>query len=303
MKRTMFFLFFLFSFAKIFSQELKCTVSIGSSQVTNGNQQLFESMQKDIYDFMNTTKWTDYIFTNEERIECNITINLKTYNGVDKFAGTIQINSSRPIFNSNYNSTVLNIKEPDNTFGFYYIENQPLVFNENTYTSNLTSVLAFYAYLIIGADFDSYSEYGGTDFFAKAQKIVTTAQTSEDKSWKAYATSQDNRYYTAEALNNSNYKPYRSALYNYHRLGLDVMSTDLVTGKKEIKNSIDKLLLVYKKKKDSHLLTLFFDAKSDEIINIYSEANIEEIKEVYDILKVIDVANATKYESMGQKDK
>ncbi len=284
------------------AQELNCTVTIGSTLITNGSQQLFQSMQMTIYEFMNTTKWTEYAFNYDERIECNISINLKSYNGVDKFTATIQVTSSRPIFNSDYNSTILNIKEPEGSMTFYYVENQPLIFNENSYTSNLISVLAFYAYIVIGADFDTFSEYGGTAFFNKAQKIVTTAQSSEDPSWKAYSsTSQDNRYYVAEAFNNNNYKSFRSALYKYHRLGLDVMHTDLTGGRKEIKEAIDKILLVYKKKKDSHLLTMFFDAKANEIVNIYSEAPTDEIKEVYEILKVIDVANASKYEEMGKK--
>jgi len=304
MKKTIFIFLFIFLVTKIFSQELKCTVVIGSTLITNGNQELFQSMQSTLYEFMNTTKWTDYNYEYDERIECSININLKSYNGVDKYTGTIQVTSSRPTFNSNYNSPILNIKEKEGTFSFYYIENQPLIYNESTYTSNLTSVLAFYAYLIIATDLDTFSEYGGTDMYQKVQKVVTNAQSSEDQSWKTYtSTDQDNRYFIADAFNNTNYKPFRSAMYKYHRLGLDVMNNDLVSGRKEIKESIDKLLLVYKKKKDSHLLTMFFDAKSDEIINIYSEANIDEIKEVYDILKVINVAKAAEYEEMGKKDK
>lgn len=286
-------------------QELNCRVSVNYSEVTNASQQIFQSLQSDITEYMNTTKWTDYAYDYDERIECSILINVREFNGIDRFSTTLQVTSSRPVYNSSYNTTVLNIKEKDGLFSFQYIENEPLTFNENSFTSNLTSVLAYYAYFIIGADFDTFSEYGGTEFYQVMQKIVTNAQSSAEQGWKAFETSeQNNRYYVSEALNNSNYKPFRSALYHYHRLGLDLMTDDVVEARGGIKDAIDKLLIVYKKKRDLHLLTMFFDAKVDEIVNIFSEANDSEITEAYDILKVIDVANVSKYETMGEtKDK
>lgn len=288
-----------------YSQELNCRFSINYSQITNASDEIFRSLQTDLTEFMNTTKWTDYVFDYDERIECSFIINVREFNGIDKFTTTLQVTSSRPVYNTSFNTSVLNLKEDDGVFTFQYVENEPLVFNETSHSSNLTSVLAFYAYLIIGMDFDTFSEYGGTEFYQKMQKIVSNAQSSADSrfGWSAFeSTEQNNKYYIAETLNNSNYKPFRSALYNYHRLGLDIMSEDIVEGRKAITESIEKLLLVYKKKRDLHLLTMFFDAKADEIVNVYSEANTDEIKEVYDILKVIDVANSSKYETMGKSN-
>lgn len=305
MKKIFFFIFICLIFDNINAQELNCRVSVSYSQISNANDEIFRSLQSDLTEFMNTTRWTDYVYDYDERIECNLLITVREFNGIDRFTTTLQVSSSRPIYNSSYNSQVINLKEKDGLFSFQYIENQPLVFNESTHSSNLTSVLAFYAYLIIGMDFDTFSEYGGTEFYQKMQKIVTNAQASADarNGWSAFeSTEQNNRYYIAETLNNSNYKPFRAALYSYHRLGLDVMSDDIVEGRKSITEAIESLLLVYKKKRDLHLLTMFFDAKVDEIVNIYSEANTTEIQEVYDILKIIDVANASKYEAMGKSN-
>jgi predicted CopG family antitoxin len=302
MKKIFFFLLIGILSNQIFAQELNCIISVSYSEITNANDQIFQSLQSDITEFMNMTKWTEYLFDYDERIECNIIITVREFNGIDRFTTTLQVTSSRPVYNTSYNTSVLNIKEDDGLFAFQYIENQPLVFNENSHTSNLTSVLAFYAYLIIAMDFDTFSEYGGTEFYQMMQKIVTNAQSSADrKGWTTFeSTEQNNRYYVAEAFNNSNYKPFRSALYKYHRLGLDIMSEDIIEGRKSISESIENLLLVYKKKRDLHLLTMFFDAKVDEIVNIYSEANTSEIQEVYDILKIIDIANSSDYETMGK---
>jgi len=302
MKRVVFFLLVVFFTNGVFSQELNCRVSVNYSEITNASTLIFQSLQQDLTDFMNDTKWTDYAFDYDERIECSIMLNVREFNGIDRYSTTLQVTSSRPIYNSSYNSTVLNLKEKDGLFSFQYIENEPLIFNENSFNSNVTSVLAYYAYLIIGMDFDTYSEYGGTEFFQKMQKIVSNAQSAPEGGWRAFETSeQTNRYYVSEALNNSNYKPLRSVMYNYHRLGLDVMTDNVVDGRGVISDAIKKLLIVYKKKRDLHLLTMFFDAKVDEIVNIYSEANDSEIQEVYDILKVVDVANASKYEEIGKE--
>jgi len=301
-KKIFFVLISVLIFNNLSAQELNCRISVSYSQITNANDEIFRSLQSDLYEYMNNTRWTDYVFDYDERIECSIILTVKEFNGMDRFTTTIQVTSSRPIYNSSTSSKILNVKEDEGLFTFQYIENQPLVFNENSYTDNLTSVLAFYAYLIIGMDFDTFSEYGGTEFYQKMQKIVSNAQVSSEGGWKAFeSTEKNNRYYIAEYLTNSNYKPFRSAMYDYHRTGLDLMTDDVVEGRKSITDAIEKLLIVYKKKRDLYLLTMFFDAKVDEIVNIYSEANTSEITEVYDILKLIDVANVNKYEKMGEK--
>ena len=217
---------------------------------------------------MNSTRWTDYTFSQNERIECNIMITITQFNGMDRFTSTIQITSSRPVFSTSLNSPLLNYKEKDGLFKFRYVENQTIDFNENSYTTNLAYVLAFYSYIIIAIDFDTFSKFGGEPFYQKAQQIVTNAQSSAEPGWKAYESSdQNNRYYLAKDYLSPTYKPLREALYKYHRLGLDVMGDNITNGRKQITESVNLLLNVHKKKPDSFLMRMFLDAKRTEIIN------------------------------------
>ena len=283
------------------AQELMCRVSVNYSQVTTTNTQVFQDMQRDISQFMNTTKWTDYIFSNRERIDCSILLNIQQFNGVDEFTATLQVSSSRPVYDASLTTPVLNIKEK-NTFRFNYMSNEPLEFNENTYTSELADALAFYAYLIIGYDFDTFSELGGTDFFAKAQKIVANAQSSGVDSWKASGTNhEDNRYYIAKYLNSPVYKPFRQALYKYHRLGLDMMTTDVAQGRQNITSALEDIRRVYQKQPNSFLISAFVETKRQEIKNIYSEAPPQEVNRIKQLMKQIDPAHIDFYDNMGKQ--
>ncbi len=286
-----------------FSQELNCRVSINHSNVQNtSNQQIFQSLQRDISEFMNTTKWTDYSFKQNERIDCNISIIVNKFNGMDRFEATLQITSSRPVYGTSLKSPLLNYKEKDNLFTFRYVENQAIEFNESSYSTNLAYVMAFYAYIAIGYDFDSYSLFGGEEFFQIAQKLVTNAQSSPERGWKAFeSTDQNNRYYLAKDLISPIYKPMREASYKYHRLGMDVMTENITGGRKQVGEAIKLLVKVHKKKTDSFLMRVFLDAKRKEIINIYSEAPNVETKPVVANLKMIDVGNSEKYDKMGGK--
>ena len=179
------FFFFLFFSCVTFAQEINCRVSLNYSSVPSANREMFNSMRQSINEFMNTTKWTNDVFSNEERIDCTILIRINQQISTDEFSGTISIQSSRPIFKSTYNSPVINLV--DDQFRFKYVEFEPLEFNENTHISNLTSVLAYYAYMIIGLDYDSFSLNGGDKYFLKAQKIVNNAQNDNNASgWKSF---------------------------------------------------------------------------------------------------------------------
>ena len=158
------------------AQELNCTVQVAHQQIQTTNIQIFQSLESDIREFLNNHKWTPHVYSNNERIECNIMINLSEYNGTDKFVGTLQVQSRRPVYGSSYYTVMFNYKESDNNFTFDYSEQQPLEFNETSNSSNLTSVLAFYAYIILGIDYDSFSMEGGSEYFLKAQNIVYNAQ-------------------------------------------------------------------------------------------------------------------------------
>ena len=282
------FLFTSFSFYTN-AQELMCRISINHNQIQGTNIQVFQNLQKDLNEFMNNTKWTNHVYSNNERIECRLIINLTKYNGIDEFTGTINIQAVRPIFNTNYNSVLINHKEKDNLFVFEYTEGQRLEFNENTHISNLTSVMAFYAYIILGLDYDSFGMLGGTPYFQKAQQIVNNAQSGTQPGWKAYESStKTNRFYLAENFLDNDNAPLRRFYYHYHRLGLDVMSDDVVRGRAEITKSFKMFETTFNKDPDSYLLKILLTTKTDEFVKVYSEATVTEKKEVYNILSEID---------------
>ncbi len=277
------------------SQELNCRVQIFSQQIQTSNKHIFESMQKDIYEFMNNRKWTDHVYSYDERIECSILINLTEQISADQFRGTIQIQSIRPIYNTNYNSVMLNLK--DNDVQFTYQEFQSLEFNENTANPNLVSLLAYYAYIILGFDYDSYSLMGGTPFFQKAEKIVQNSQNLQEKGWKAFE-GQKNRYWLIENILSSKYAPIREFIYKYHRLGLDVMSEKQAEGRAQIAEALQLLQKVYREKPNPYMmfLQIVLEAKSDELVQLFSESFPDEKSRVVSILKEIDPTNASKYQ-------
>lgn len=293
----------LFVLQPVKAQELNCQVQVVHQQVQGTNQQLFQTMQKSIFEFMNNRRWTEHVYSNNERIDCSIMINITDYNGSDKFIGTIQVQARRPVYGTSYYTVLLNHKEKDNNFHFEYIQDQSLEFNDNRYISNLTSVLAFYAYVILGMDYDTFSMEGGTPYFQKAQQVINNAQSSSNSGpgWHAYE-SLDNRYWMVENLLDDNFRPLRRAMYRYHRLGLDVMSERLDNGRSEIAESFRLLQQVHRSKPSSFLMTLFTTAKTDEIINIFSDSSVPmtEKNQVYNIMVEIDPANTQKYEEMKQ---
>lgn len=281
-----------------FSQELRCNVSVNSQRIQGTNRILFQNMQTAIYEFMNNTTWTNHVYGFDERIECSIMLNITEQIGSDEFKGTIQVQSRRPVFNTSYNTTMLNFQ--DNNLHFRFREYEKIEFSESTHLNNLSSILAFYAYVIIGLDYDSFSLLGGTEYFQKAERIVSNAQNAVERGWKAYEGNRKNRYWLIENLLNPKYKPLREAIYKYHRLGLDVMSEKTAEGRAEIAESLVLLQRVYREKPDPYLfaLQLFFDAKSDELVNIFSESFPTEKARVVNILTEIDNANASKYKKI-----
>ncbi|MBE0653882.1 MAG: DUF4835 family protein [Bacteroidales bacterium] len=280
-------------------QELKCNVQIVSQQVQGTNKQVFETLQSEIYEYMNNRVWTNHVFSIEERIECNIMFNITEQLSADEFRGTLQVQSRRPIFNTNYNTVMLNYM--DNDIQFRYIEFEPLEFDMNSYISNLTSILSFYAYVILALDYDSFSPEGGTALWEAAERIVDNAQNAQEKGWKPFDnTSHRNRYWLVKDFIDTEYAPCREFLYRYHRLGLDLMDSKVNEGRAEISNSFELLQKVFRQKPDPFLqpLHLIFDAKSDEIVSIYSESFPDERSRVSQILNEIDQANANKYKSI-----
>jgi len=278
------------------SQELYCNVQVSAQKIQGSNREVFQNMQRDIYEFMNSMVWTDNIFSFSERIECNLLINLDEQLSADEFRGTIQVQLSRPVFNTTYESTVLNFV--DNNFQFRYVEFQPLEFNPNSHTSNLVSVLAYYAYLLIGMDFDTYAQGGGTPYFQVAEKIVTNAQNAPEQGWKPYDGSRNrNRYWLVKNILDSEYSGVRQFMYMYHLRGLDRMESDMTQARTEIYESLRRLQEVFRRRPDPFMyyMTVMLDAKADEIVNIFSRGFPEEKNRVVQVLTEIDPANETKY--------
>ncbi len=286
-----------FNVLVVSAQEFNFQVQVVSTQVQGTDKRAYQALQTAVYQFVNERKWSPYIIKPEERIEGSILINITDRSSSDEFRGKLNIVLQRPIYRTSYNSVLLNYI--DNDFKFTYLESQPMDYAENNYTSNLTSVLAFYLNIFLGLDADSFSPMGGSFFYQKAQDVVNTAQNSGETGWKAFE-SQRNRYWLAENLINPTYSALREALYKYHRLGLDVMTEQIDQGRNAISESLDNFRRVYRTHPGLFALQLLLDAKRDEIINIYSKASPVEKTKVVNILREIDPANANKYQQILQ---
>jgi len=301
MKRIagIFVLLSLFSYVK--AQELKCNVQVVSQQVQGTNKQVFETLQTAIYEFMNNKAWTNHVFGIEERIECNLMFNIQEQLSADEFKGTLQIQARRTIFNTNYNTVMLNYL--DNDIQFRYLEFETLEFDQTSHISNLTSILAYYAYMILGLDYDSFGFDGGTPYFQAAEKIVDNAQNSADKGWKPFDnTSHKNRYWLVKDLLDSDYAPCREFIYRYHRQGLDLMDSKPVEARASIATDLQLLQTVFRKKPDPfmHPMHVIFDAKADEFVDLFSESFPEERARVIALLNEIDAANISKYKGISE---
>ena len=289
----------LFTSTSLFSQELRCNVTVSAQRIQGANQNLFRTMQSDIYEFMNTRKWTDHVYGYDEKLKCNIMIILDEQISADEFNGTIQVQLIRPVFDSSYETTILNIK--DNDFRCRYVEFQPLEFNETSNRENLTNILAYYAYVILGFNYDTFSLEGGTPYFEKAQAIVNNSQNLPVKGWKSFE-SERNRYWLLENIMNKSYSDFRKCMYNYHRNGLDLMSQRVEEGRANIATSLRDLQKVFRKRPSTYILQMFFDSKADELVKIFSKSYPDESSRVLTILNEIDPSNGSKYAKIAEKE-
>jgi len=287
-------LFFLLP--NVFAQELKCNVQVLYDQIGGTDGHIFQTLKTSVFEFMNNTKWTNEKFQDQEKIECSILINIEKRDAVNQFEGSIQVQSRRPIYKSSYNSPLLNQKDKD--IQFTYTESDPFTYAENTFTTNLTSVLAYYAYMIIAYDYDSYSLNGGTPYFQKAQTVVTNAQGAVETGWQA-SQSTKNRYWLVDNALSPNFAPMREAMYKYHRLGLDVMYTNKEGGRAAIYEGLQLLEKVHKDRPSSFNMQILFNAKADELVNIFSQGSVEEKNNAVNILSEIDASNSNnKYQKI-----
>lgn len=290
MNKLLSFLFLLIG-TSVFAQELNCNVVVNHQKVRSSDDYIYDNMQKSIYEFMNNRKWTGDQYKTHERIECTffITIDARSSNS---FQATLQVQSGRPIFGTNYKTTMFIVN--DNDFDFSYVDQQALDYNPNEFTSNLTSVLAYYAYVILGVDYDSYGKEGGTAHLTKAFDIMTLSQNGGGTGWRSTDGSQ-NRYWLIENLNNGAFKTFRECLYNYHLNGLDVMGTKKMVGTAAVYSAIMSLEKVHKRQPSSYLLQVFFNGKANEIVNIFKSASSSQKAKIVPLLIKIDPGNTKKY--------
>lgn len=275
-----------------YSQDLNCTINVTTPQIQQTDKKIYETLQKAIEEFVKNRKWTNYNFQVQERIDCNILINIMERISTNEFKGTIQIQARRPVYKSAYNSVLLNYIDKD--FQFKYEEFQPLNFDESTHLSNLTSVLAYYINVIIGLDFDTFSLNGGTQFYNIAQTIVNNAQNDPSAGWKSFE-SKKNRYWLIENLLNPSYSPFREALYRYYRKGMDVMYDNMQKGRQEVLESFELLRKVNREKPGLFIMNMYMFGKVDEITKIFSEAPQNEKEQAVKALGEVDPGNTSKY--------
>jgi hypothetical protein len=275
-----------------FAQELNCSVQVNSQQIANGDKAIFDALQRSVYEFMNNRRWTNDKYAASERIECSILIQIDKKISTDQYEATFQVSSSRPVFGSTHSTNVFRFQ--DEKIMFRYLQFDVFDYSDNAYISELTSVLGYYAYVILAMDYDSYSQMGGQDHWQKAQQIVNNASTSGSAGWQAFS-SRNNRYWLVQNYLDPRFKPLRECLYRYHRKGFDQMSDNVQKGREEVLKALKLIESVHGKEPNSFNVRLFFTAKSDEIIKLFSKAEPAEKNELIPLLETLDPANTTKY--------
>lgn len=277
------------------AQELNFTVTVNTKQVSGTDQRIYEALQEGMMNFMNNRIWTNIKFEQQERIEGTMVLVVKSREG-NVINGELNVGIRRPVYKSNYNTPILNIVDDD--FSINYIESQPLDFNENSFMSNLTSILAFYGYFTLGIYFDTFGLEGGENFFKAAEMVVSAAQSAVEPGWKAFD-SYKNRYWLLESFQNKAYRPLRKYMYEYHRLGLDVMGNGKVDeGRTAISKSLDYVKEVYNSKPNLYFLQILNDTKREEWKGIYSDGPQQEKTKAVNILREIDASHAEEYEEL-----
>lgn len=296
LRRIIFAILFFAALPVLNAQELNCKVTINTDKIQSPNTSLFNTLKQAITEYMNDRKWSSAQIAVNERLECAIFI---TVNSIEdtRYSCDIQIQASRPVYNSSYATTSFNFK--DKEFEFNYQEYEPLVFNENTFENNLTCVLNFYAYMILGLDFDTFSYKGGEPFFREAEKFVIMGQGSQEGGWKAFDNNR-NRSAIITNFTEERMSVFRDMWYKYHRLGLDEMAVAPDKGRKAITESLQSLKEIYNTNSVSVLLPIFSDAKLDELVNIYSEAPQQEREDVYKLLYDLYPTEGTRLQKLRQ---
>lgn len=293
--RKLIYIFFIVFTTVGFSQELNCNLVVNAQQTGDENLQVFKTLERQLTEFINNTQWTSTIYKPQERIDCSMVINVNNYSG-DTFQATIQVQSSRPVFNSTYSTPVYNFN--DKHFTFKYLEFQNLVYNPNQFESNLVSVLAYHVFMILGLEADTFELNGGDAFFDEVQTITNYSQQGNFKGWKL-EDGQQSRFVLIDNILSPTFKEFRTVMYNYHRKGLDVMADNDKQGKEEIAKVFEDLKTMNNRRPNSFLMRVFFDAKADEILDIFGDGPKVNVTEIKDILNRIAPTYATKWREIN----
>lgn len=290
---------YLFLYSFTYSQELNCQVSVEADarlELNSTELEIIKQMKQGVYDLMNNTQWTKDNFKTEERINCNIQIQIKTNPSSGVYTGFIQVQSTRPAFNSNYNTVLFNFQDDDMAFSFS--RNTVLTYAQNQFRDNLSSILAFYAYFIIGMDYDSFSLKGGTTYFNEAQQIVSNAQSSGAPGWKASESGKRNRFWLIDNILQPVFDPLRECNYMYHRKGIDMMYDNKIEAKKSLLAALNKLTPVVQTRPNTVNVVNFLNAKTIELKNILSDSEMKEKTDFVNLLKKLDSGNSSKYQEI-----
>lgn len=289
------FVWLFFGYQTAQAQELQCQVSVLTPGIQIADPAIFSTLETAMFEFINNRKWTDDNFNPDEKIECTLILSITEELGNDRYRGNATIQSSRPVYNSDYQTLLFNFNDRD--WEFSYVQFQPIEFQDNIFLNNLSALLAYYAYAVIGFDYESFAERGGNPYFLKAQNIVTLAQNTSEKGWKSFENLR-NRYWLIENLLNPRFKNFRSAFYNYHLNGLDRMyenrdlATETITSTLQILNSINQ------QNPNSMIIQLFFNAKSQELQNIFSDVPKAQKTTAVNLLMRMDAGNADEYQKL-----
>ena len=278
------------------AQEFNAKVVVNTPQLQTADPKIFNTLQTSIRDMFNNTKWTEDEFEPEERIEVTLTLNITEETSATSFKANLAINASRPVYNSNYETVIFNYQDQD--IQFSYEEYQPVEFSKNVFQDNLSSILGFYAYTILGLDYDSFSELGGDNYFQEAQNIVSTIPSNVARTvggWTSIESGQRNRYWLIENILNPRMIPYRKAMYLYHRGGLDRMADDLGSAVTACATAITQIAEAHKAYRNTLIVQIFTLSKGTEILQIFTGADQTQKQRVYKAMVQIDAANASKY--------
>ncbi len=277
------------------AQELRATVTINSDKIPGSNKQVFKTLERSLIEFINQKKWTNKNFKQQEKIDCSFILTLTAQSSSNEFVGTLQIQSSRPVYGSSYLTTVFNFK--DNNFAFRYTEYENFQYNPNNFDSNLVSVFAYYVYLILGLDADTFSLNGGTIYYDAAENAMNQAQQSGYSGWSS-TSSGATRFKLISDILSGTFDAYRSALYNYHLHGLDLMHSDKLNAKFNIEESIQSIKSIYDRRPNALLIRIFMDAKADEIVEVFSDGPRFDTSKLKEDLTKISPINLSKWNTI-----